>query len=58
MAILVNEFTFTPHQIKSDWLGNNPSTETQILELEARLGLSLPLDYRIFLSITNGFSAP
>jgi len=57
-AILLEELTFTPHQIKSDWLGNIPSTNTQILELEERLGLPLPQDYKTFLSITNGFSAP
>lgn len=34
-----------------------PATHEQILELESRLGINLPQDYKTFLSITNGFGS-
>lgn len=51
-------FNFTREQIDNEWLGNFPTVEKEILESEIRLGVKFPKDYRRFLAITNGFSAP
>lgn len=57
-AIKYENLNFTKIQIENNWLGNFPATEKQIAEKEAKLGLKLPEDYKAFLKITNGFSAP
>ena len=57
-AIKYEDFNFTEEQIENNWLGNFPTTEKQIIEVETKLGLKLPEDYKEFLKITNGFSAP
>lgn len=57
-AIKYEDFNFTKEHIENNWLGNFPATEKQILEAETKLGLKLPEDYKEFLKITNGFSAP
>lgn len=57
-ATKYQDFNFTPKQVEKGWLGNIPATEEEILEAEIRLGLKLPEDYKEFLLITNGFSAP
>jgi len=57
-AIKLEDFNFTSEQIKNSWLGNIPATETQISEVENKLGVKLPEDYIEFLSITDGFLAP
>jgi len=57
-AIKQAEFTFTNEQIESAWLGNLPASSDEIKRLEERLDIVLPKDYKLFLSITNGFSTP
>ncbi len=57
-AIQYEDFNFTKEQIQQEWLGVNPVTEKEIAEIEIKLGLKLPEDYKEFLRITNGFSAP
>ncbi|ARS42297.1 hypothetical protein CA265_22610 [Sphingobacteriaceae bacterium GW460-11-11-14-LB5] len=57
-AIKQGEFSFTPEQSEAKWLGNQPATLAEIEEAEARLGLTLPDDYKDFLLITNGFTTP
>src|SRR5690606_20230757 len=39
-------------------LGEVPSTEREVAEVEGKLGVKLPEDYKEFLRITNGFSSP
>jgi len=57
-AIKYENFNFTSQQIQNNWLGNIPAIENQISEVETKLGVKFPEDYRTFLKITNGFSAP
>jgi len=57
-AIKQGEFTFTAEQLASKWLGNEPASAAEIKELEERLQITLPKDYKDFLSITNGFTTP
>ncbi|KFF06673.1 SMI1/KNR4 family protein [Flavobacterium reichenbachii] len=57
-AIKSKDFNFTPEQIKNNWLGNIPASEKQISEAENKLNIRFPADYKEFLRITNGFSAP
>ena len=57
-ATKYQDFNFTPKQVEKGWLGNIPATEKEISEVEIRLGLKLPKDYKEFLLITNGFLAP
>lgn len=46
---------FTPEQIKNNWIGNPPATKKEIEETELRLGIELPIDYKEFLLIANGY---
>lgn len=48
----------SPIQIQNNWLGFEPATALQIDEAEKRLNITLPADYKDFLLITNGFTAP
>ncbi|MCZ4223792.1 SMI1/KNR4 family protein [Pedobacter rhodius] len=57
-AIKQGEFTFTDEQIESKWLGNAPASAAEIKQLEERLQIILPKDYKDFLLITNGFTTP
>jgi hypothetical protein len=47
--------TYTPDVLASGWLGYPGATDEQIAAAEARLGISLPSDYREFLQVTNGW---
>ena len=57
-AIKLGDFEFTQEQAENKWLGNKPASENEIKLAEKRLGIELPTDFKMFLSITNGFSAP
>lgn len=57
-AIVLADFEFTQEQSYNKWLGTNPASETEIKLTEKRLGIKFPTDFKLFLSITNGFSAP
>lgn len=43
---------------KSGWLGLPPATPAQIERAEHRLGIQLPIEYRRFLEVSNGFLLP
>ncbi|WP_431293161.1 SMI1/KNR4 family protein [Pedobacter sp. P26] len=58
MAIKLGEFSFTTEQTETKWLGDQPATPAEIQEAETRLGVMLPVDYKEFLLITNGFTTP
>ncbi|GEN76691.1 SMI1/KNR4 family protein [Chryseobacterium hagamense] len=45
-------------QIENQWLGFEPANTEDVREAERRLHVNLPEDYKTFLQITNGFSAP
>ncbi|WP_207534872.1 SMI1/KNR4 family protein [Desertivirga arenae] len=45
-------------QKQTGWLGNAPATIEEIDELETRLNVRFPEDYKEFLNLCNGFSAP
>lgn len=57
-AIRQGEFTFTVEQVEYKWLGNEPASVEEIKQLEARLQIALPKDYKEFLAIANGFTTP
>ena len=57
-AIELADFEFTQEQTENKWLGTKPASETEIRLTEKRLGIEFPADFKKFLSITNGFSAP
>lgn len=57
-AIELADLEFTQEQTKNKWLGTNPASETEIKLTEKRIGIEFPTDFRKFLSISNGFSAP
>ena len=57
-AIKSEDFNFTSEQIENNWLGNIPASEKQISDAENKLCVKFPEDYKEFLKITNGFSAP
>jgi hypothetical protein len=46
-----------PEVFEQKWFGYPGATEEQILELENRLGVQLPPDYREFLKVSNGWRA-
>jgi SMI1 / KNR4 family (SUKH-1) len=43
---------------QAEWLGFPPAVEAQILEVENRLGITLPPSYRAFLKVANGWQYP
>lgn len=45
----------TDEALSSGWCGQAPATESEILEAERRLGLTLPPSYRSFLLFSNGW---
>ncbi|MEZ4802689.1 MAG: SMI1/KNR4 family protein [Gelidibacter sp.] len=57
-AIELADFEFTQEQAQNRWLGTKPASENEIKLTEKRLGIEFPTDFKLFLSITNGFSAP
>ena len=57
-AIELADFEFTQEQTKNKWLGTKSACENEIQLTEKRLGIEFPTDFKQFLSITNGFSAP
>lgn len=57
-AIELADFEFTQVQTEDKWLGTKPASETEIKLTEKKLGIEFPFDFKQFLSITNGFSAP
>ena len=57
-AIALADFDFTKSQIDEKWLGYPPASEDEIKDVEKKLEIQLPTDYKYFLAITNGFSAP
>ncbi|HBR53462.1 MAG TPA: SMI1/KNR4 family protein [Flavobacteriaceae bacterium] len=57
-AIELADFEFTQEQTENKWLGIKPVSETEIKLTEKRLGIEFPTDFKQFLLITNGFSAP
>ena len=58
-AVLVQSEDFrddlTPEARSSGWCGLPPASEEEVLEVEMRLGLTLPPSYRSFLSVSNGW---
>jgi len=47
--------TMPDHKIAAGWLGEPGATEAEITWTEQRLGVRLPLSYRVFLAEANGF---
>ncbi|NDV43237.1 SMI1/KNR4 family protein [Flagellimonas sediminis] len=58
IALKLGDIEFSKSHIDNQWLGNTPVDESNILEEERRLNIKFPDDYREFLLISNGFSAP
>jgi hypothetical protein len=48
----------TPELRATDWFGYPPAADEQISRVEARLGTTLPLPYRHFPKVSNGFRQP
>jgi cell wall assembly regulator SMI1 len=57
-ALELADFEFTQEQTENKWLGTKPASEDEIQLAEKRLGIEFPTDFKQFLSITDGFSAP
>jgi cell wall assembly regulator SMI1 len=57
-AIELADLEFTQEQADNKWLGTKPASETDIKLTEKRLGIEFPTDFKQFLLVTNGFSAP
>ena len=49
------EDELTPEAGSSGWCGLPPASEEEVLEVEMRLGLTLPPSYRSFLAVSNGW---
>ncbi|MGB1041147.1 MAG: SMI1/KNR4 family protein [Flavobacteriales bacterium] len=50
------QIVFSNEQIKNIWIGYNPSNDNEIINIEKKLGITLPKEYKEFMKITNGFS--
>ena len=57
-SIIRGDFEFPESLVQGNWLGYEPATDEQIVDVEKRLGLILPDDYKTFLKLCNGFHAP
>lgn len=57
-ALKLKDIEFSKSQMDNQWLGEEPACDSVILDVENRLKVQLPNDYRGFLLITNGFAAP
>lgn len=57
-AIQQTKLAFSTTQVSNQWLGNEPASDSKIIQAEANLGVILPNDYKEFLGITNGFTSP
>lgn len=55
LSIAYGEESYSLEQAESGWLGNTPASEKEIRELEDRLRLKLPADYKEMLKVANGF---
>ena len=55
IALMRDDMSFSSQAMESQWLGNKPASAKAICDAEARLGLSLPDDYKGFLRTSNGF---
>lgn len=58
LALKLKDIEFSNSQVDNQWLGEEPAFDSVILDVENRLKVQLPNDYREFLLITNGFAAP
>jgi hypothetical protein len=47
---------YTELQKSNKWIGTEPAVQSVIDEVEKRLGIALPGDYKDFLKVSNGFS--
>ena|SRR6218665_2532993 len=54
-AIELNSTYFSTEQVEHSWIGFAPANDTMIIQLEQRLKVKLPQDFKDFLLITNGF---
>jgi SMI1 / KNR4 family (SUKH-1) len=55
LSIEENPNLFSENIISAKWLGYEPSSEEKILATEDKIGMRLPVDYREFLKVSNGF---
>ncbi|WP_235855726.1 SMI1/KNR4 family protein [Flagellimonas aequoris] len=57
IALKLGDIEFSKSHRDNQWLGNEPVEESKILEVESKLNVQLPNDYKEFLLISNGFAA-
>ena len=57
-ALLIGDYKYSLDQKETKWLGMPPASLEEIHDLEKRLNLKLPEDYKAFLRLNNGFSSP
>lgn len=57
-AVELADIKFTKDRTANKWLGTKPVSKTKIKLTEKRLEIEFPKDFKQFLLITNGFSAP
>lgn len=57
-AISLGEVAYSATQIKSGWIGEDPALPQAIRSCEARLGCTLPEDYRQLMLVCNGYALP
>jgi len=54
-SIELGDIKYTEEEIKSNWIGNRPTSIEIINQVERKLKISFPKDYKDLLLITNGF---
>ncbi len=58
LALKLKDIEFSKRQVDNQWLGEEATSEFGISEVENRLKVQFPSDYKEFLLISNGFAAP
>lgn len=54
-SIELGDVEYSSKEIKHNWIGNPPVTLEEIQQVEEKLGVELPEDYKTLLLVANGF---
>lgn len=57
-ALALDSSFYSEEQIRHNWIGSEGGSQEGIDSAEMRLGIRLPVEYKEFIRLTNGFSDP
>lgn len=57
-ALALDSSFYSVEQIQNNWIGSEGGSQEGIDSAEMRIGIHLPVEYKEFIKLTNGFSDP